>query len=84
MKMPDQGHVLIAEHKGRIKLQVISNAVIILDHQFSLTQRLTIVVHPPIIAQLQIAEFGRWTKPHASYGSTIHIDRCIKLSGRTK
>jgi hypothetical protein len=81
---PDQGQGLIVEREGRIKLHVISNPTISLDHQISSTQRSTTVVDPPTIAQLQIAEFGRQTKPRASYGSAIHIDRWIKLSGRTE
>jgi hypothetical protein len=74
MQVPDQGQGLIAEREGRIKLHAISNPAISLDHQISSTQRSTTVVDPPTITQLQIVEFGRWTKPHASYGSAIHTD----------
>jgi hypothetical protein len=54
MQEPDQGHGLIAEHEGRIKLYVISNPTIILDRHISLIQRSTTVVNSPTIAQLQL------------------------------
>jgi sugar-specific transcriptional regulator TrmB len=70
---PDQEKGLIAEREGRIKLYVISNPTIILDHQISSIQRLTTMVNSPKITQTSIAEFQR-IKPHASYGSAIYID----------
>jgi hypothetical protein len=57
-QVPDQGQGLIAEREGRIKLYVISNPTIILDHQISSIQRSTTVVNSPKITQLQLQSLG--------------------------
>jgi hypothetical protein len=46
------------EREGRIKLHVISNPAISLDHQISSIQRSTTVVDPPTITQLQLRSLG--------------------------
>jgi hypothetical protein len=54
----DQGHGLIAEHEGRIKLYIISNPANSLDHQISSIQRSMTMVNSPTITQLQLRSLG--------------------------
>jgi hypothetical protein len=55
---PDQGKGLIVDREGRIKLHVISNLTISLDHQITLIQRSMTMVDPPTITQLQLQSLG--------------------------
>jgi hypothetical protein len=58
MQAPDQRQGLIAERKGRIKLYVISNPIIILDHQISSIQGSMTLVDSPTIKQIQLQSLG--------------------------